>query len=253
MSELKDMKETDVNYVHLAYERSLRNKSVVISNAIVRAAQGLTLAEKRIAFCAIAKIEKALDPIKITAQEYSKTFGLPLNQSYEQLKGASENFWNRYLSLEIQNDGKKEHYKIRWISSFAYQNGDGYVIINFAPEVLPYVFDLKENFTKYKLQQSWALRSMHSWRLLELIEQMNTNKDNSGWLRISVDKFHHAMESPPSYRRSFAVLRTKVIEPAIKELSEKDGWDIKWTFTKKGRKVDMLDFSFKKRDRINID
>ena len=66
------------------------------------------------------------------------------------------------------------------------------------------------------------------------------------WLKISIDEFHHAMESPESYKTTFGLLRKYLIEPAVKELTEKDRWVIQWTPIKTGRKVTMLEFKFKR-------
>ena len=42
----------------------------------------------------------------------------------------------------------------------------------------------------------------------------------------------------------FAKVRTKIIEPAVKELREKDGWLIQWQPVKAGRKVKAVRFTF---------
>ncbi|EPE0899530.1 replication initiation protein [Escherichia coli] len=246
--------------IQAVYDTHLRNKNVVMSNVVTRSAQGLSLAEKRIIFCAIAKMSGKYAPVKITAQEYASTFGMPLNQAYQQLKDAAENFFNRYISLSIPDrKGKKpEHWKIRWLGAYGYQDGEGYVSLGFTPEVTPYLCDLESNFTKYKLSQSWALRSGHSWRLLELFEQMRkTNKETGqkledGWLSISIEDFWHAMEATETYRKNFKDLRVKIIEPAIKELTEKDNWLIDWHPVKKGRRVAKLEFYFKKDDQLKL-
>ena len=36
------------------------------------------------------------------------------------------------------------------------------------------------------------------------------------------------MEATESYRKNFSLLRKWVIEPAVKELTEKDNWLIEW-------------------------
>ncbi|WP_431733691.1 replication initiation protein, partial [Kingella kingae] len=41
---------------------------------------------------------------------------------------------------------------------------------------------------------------------------------------MSIEEFWHAMEATESYRANFQLLRKRVIEPAIKELTEKDNW-----------------------------
>ncbi|WP_252494032.1 replication initiation protein, partial [Escherichia coli] len=221
---------------------SLRGKNVVMSNAISRAAQSLSLAEKRIIFAAIAQMGGKYAPVRITAQEYANTFGMPLKQAYSQLKEASENFFNRYIRFKLNEVSEidVDVWKIRWLGAYKYNDGEANVLLHFTPQVMPYLCELEDNFTKYQLSQACALRSVHSWRLLELFEQMNTNKENNGWLSISLEDFHHAMESPDSYKTTFGLLRKYMIEPAVKELTEKDHWMIDWKPIKKGRKVVRL-------------
>ncbi|MDD0747011.1 replication initiation protein, partial [Shigella sonnei] len=198
---------------------SLRGKNVVMSNAISRAAQSLSLAEKRIIFAAIAQMGGKYAPVRITAQEYANTFGMPLKQAYSQLKEASENFFNRYIRFKLNEVSEidVDVWKIRWLGAYKYNDGEANVLLHFTPQVMPYLCELEDNFTKYQLSQACALRSVHSWRLLELFEQMNTNKENNGWLSISLEDFHHAMESPDSYKTTFGLLRKYMIEPAVKE------------------------------------
>ena len=45
---------------------------------------------------------------------------------------------------------------------------------------------------------------------------------------------------------NFSLLRKWVIEPAVKELTEKDNWLIEWEAIKRGRKVTALRFQFER-------
>lgn len=219
----------------------LQSKNIVIANTLVRSAQSLSLAEKRLLFASVAKMGNNFGEVTLTASEYAETFDMPVKQAYEQMKDACDNFFNRYFTLNIPDRVGIMKWKIRWLSSMGYEEGMGRVGLRFTEEVLPYLCDLTKEFTKYKLKQACALRSVHSWRLLELFEQQS-----SGWLNITVENFCHAMEAPEIYRLNYAHLRKKIIEPAIKELTEKDGWLIGFDFTKNGRKVHMLKFAFEK-------
>jgi plasmid replication initiation protein len=70
---------------------------------------------------------------------------------------------------------------------------------------------------------------------------------STGWRHIEQDEFHHVMETPNNYHTNFKDCRRWVVEPAVKELSEKDGWlMINWTPIKTGRKVTALRFEFKR-------
>ncbi len=246
--------------IQAVYDRHLRNKNIVVSNVITRSAHGLSLAEKRIIFCAIAKMAGVYSPVRITASEYANTFDMPVNQAYQQLKDAAENFFNRYISLAIKDrkDKPPAQWKIRWLGGYGYQDGEGYVEMSFTPEVTPYLCDIERDFTKYQLSQSWALRSVHSWRLLELFERFrNTDKitgrkELEGWLTIAIEDFWHAMEAPETYRKNFKDLRVKIIETAVRELTEKDSWIVNWHPVKKGRRVTALEFHFKRDDQMRL-
>ena len=54
------------------------------------------------------------------------------------------------------------------------------------------------------------------------------------------------MEAKESYRKNFNNLKKWIIEPAINELCNKDGWLIKWEAQKTGRKVTTLLFKFER-------
>ena len=60
------------------------------------------------------------------------------------------------------------------------------------------------------------------------------------------------MEATDSYKANFSLLRQRVIEPAIKELTEKDSWLIDWQPIKKGRKVTALKFKFERNPQGNL-
>ena len=75
---------------------------------------------------------------------------------------------------------------------------------------------------------------------------MKNKADGSGWLSMPIEEFWHAMEAKESHKKNFSDLRRWVIEPAVKELTEKDGWLIEWEARKRGRKVATLMFKFER-------
>jgi len=67
---------------------------------------------------------------------------------------------------------------------------------------------------------------------------------NKGQFEISIEDFYTAMDATEKQRQDFAAIRRRMIEPAIKELSEKENWIIQWEALKTGRKVARLRFVF---------
>ena len=61
------------------------------------------------------------------------------------------------------------------------------------------------------------------------------------------------MDAKPSHRKDFGMLRRSVIEPAVRELRDKDGFDVAWKAIKAGRKVTALEFTFEKSKQGRFD
>jgi plasmid replication initiation protein len=232
--------------VEKSKEYDLSNRNVVISNYITRSAQTLNLVEKRILMAGIAKLGGVNGEIKLTAQEYADTYGVNMSTAYRELKNAVNSLMKRYLSWQVKDGKHIGTLTCVWVQGYKYFKEEGYVKFKFSEYVFPFLFELEREFTKYQLQQAAALRSIYSWRLLELFEQMKDKTDSSGWLSMSIEEFWHAMEATESYKTNFQLLRKRVIEPAIKELTEKDGWLIEWEVRKRGRKVSNLLFKFER-------
>ncbi|MCV2503268.1 MAG: replication initiation protein [Neisseriaceae bacterium] len=239
----------------------LKNLQVIQSNTISRSAQGLSLVEKRILMSALAQTKGILKPVKLSAQEYADTFDLKsIDNAYRDLSSAGRNFMKRSFTIpSVTKKGSESEIHYNWLSYVRYAKREGYVEIKFNPDIYPLLFDLTEQFTKYQLKQASALRSIYSWRLLELFESvrkskiidkdkkgntLHTEKSDTGWLKISVEEFNHAVETPKSYRNNFGIIKQKIILPAIKELEQKDGWKIEFNPIKKGRRVAVIEFNF---------
>lgn len=230
----------------LKKSNSLSNNNVVVSNYIIRSAQTLNLVEKRILMAGIAKLGGVNGEIHLSAQEYADTYDVDIRTAYNELKSAVGTLMKRTLSWQI-TDGKKIGTRTTiWVQGYDYFKNEGLVKFKFSEYVFPFLFELQQEFTKYQLKQAAALRSIYSWRLLELLEQMKDKKNEAGWLSMSIEEFWHAMEATESYKSNFSLLRKKVIEPAIKELTEKDNWLIEWEARKRGRKVATLLFKFQR-------
>jgi plasmid replication initiation protein len=236
-------------------DRHLSERHVTLRNDLVAASHGLkTLAEQRIVKSCAAKLDSIrLDEgrykVKLTAAEYAETFGIDPTTAYEQLKAVSKTLLDRVIRREEPGRrGIKVHLD-HWVSGITYHEGEAWVELRFSHEATPYLLTLRGNHTTYLLKQAAGLRSIYSWRLLEMLMQFK----DTGWRQINVEEFAKAMDAKPSHAKDFAQLRRWVIETAVKELTEKDGWLIDWKSIKAGRKVTALRFDFKRDPQGRLD
>ena len=187
--------------------------------------------------------------VKLVAHDYAEQFGVDPDTAYAQLREAGKGIFNRYIRFFEEGRKGLEEVMIRWVSSARYSPGMGVVTLRFTQEISPHLLQLKAQFTTYKLAQASALRSIYSWRMLELLSQYAS----TGWRQIPIDEFCHAMEATEKQRENFAAIRRKIIEPAVKELIEKDGWLIEWQPIKEGRKVAAIRFEFRRDPQGRLD
>lgn len=230
---------------------------VTMSNALARAGTTLTLSEKRIVMLAISKISHKgiwngsnAPIVDITAREFAETFNVDLSNAYDQLKEAAVNLYKRSIHYCRPIEGSK-HPVIgvtRWVSGIEYHKNQGWARLQFTPQVSPHLLMLNKQYTQYTLAQATALRSIYSWKLLELLMKFEA----TGVADYSIEDFCTSMQATDGQRANFGQLNLRVIKPAIKELTEKDGWLIHLELTKLGRKVTRLRFAFSRTQQRTI-
>lgn len=234
---------------------------ITMSNALTRAGHGLTLAEKRIVATAVSKLDSRKAPTpgevprtRIYADEYAENFGVDIDTAYDQLQSAAKMLYKRSITFyepAFKRNGKPlapTLVQMRWVGAVKYQKGEGWVELSWWPDLLRHLLGLKAQFTTYQLQQASALRSTHSWRLLELLSRFKS----TGVAEYSIEDFCVSMDATEKQAADFAKIRTKIIEPAVKELQEKDGWLIEWEAVKKGRKVASVRFKFQRNPQQSL-
>lgn len=227
---------------------------ITMSNALTRAGHGLGLAEKRVVFIAISKLDsrkplplntQGIYTSRITAAEYAELAGCERHTAYEALKDATKALYSRSITFfepAYKRKGDLVQVHMRWVGEVKYHEGEGWAELLWWPKVLPHLTGLQRQFTSYQLKQATALRSIYSWKLLELL----TRFESTGWAEYSIEDFATSMEATEKQRANFNNIKRRIIEPAIKELTEKDGWIIQWTPIKAGRRVKALRFEFRR-------
>jgi len=247
-------------YVGQRSERPLKDNRVTLSNALVRAAQTLTLTEKRLVSAAISKLDSVKDDrthlekvdgvgvpfTRISAAEYAEAFEVSADAAYLGLKEACRHLLKRTIYFYDEKEGTHNH--MVWVGEARYHDGEAWVELHLWPKVIKHLKGLKKNFTSYKLASASGLRSVYSWRLLEMLQQFQ----HTGELNISIEEWAHAMEATPKQLSNFNNLRRKMIEPAVKELMAKDDWVIAWAVVKAGRRVKALKFRFTRSGQQNL-
>lgn len=222
------------------------NHHVNQHNKLIAAVQGInTLAEMRVLKTAISKIDSLrVTPnmectVTLDVREYADTWQLDRVTAWKQLTKAGIDLYSRSISTQTQTPEGIWHEKIRWLSRVAYRNETGTLELEFTRHVASLLTYLRDNYTTYLIEDAVGLKSLYSWRLMEQLTQYR----DFGRRRYQLEDFIRLMEAKASHAANFAQLRRWVIDPAIKELSQRR-WLIQYHTETEGKKVTAIDFTF---------
>ena len=220
---------------------------VVKDNNIIESSYSLTLVEKRILLGCISKID--------STQQFTKKDGFTIrvdeikdlvtertskNSLYSQVKKGMDRLGERWLDLN-----EKGTDKTRWIYRKKYNDDEGSITLYFTDEILPFLSELKGNFTKYKLQYVSKFSSIHSIRIYELLVQWLSK----GTREIEVDALKKMLGVEGKYTRSSNFIE-KVIKPSLNDINTHSNLNASFGVRKTGKKVSHIQFEFNIKDEI---
>jgi plasmid replication initiation protein len=221
-----------------------KNLIVYKSNNLIESCYKLSLTEQRVLLACIGQINSSeplaiSDQFELSAKDFSVIFGTDAKSAYTQLVEVSENLYKRELIVEKPSKGIKK-LKTRWITSISYQDNCGGVVLRFAQDLLPYLSELKEQFTKYDLASISGMTSIYGIRLYELLMQWQS----TGKRDISIEWLKQVFEIENNYS-SISDLKKYVIEPAVANVNKHSNINVTHTYKKTGRNVTHILFQFK--------
>jgi plasmid replication initiation protein len=221
----------------------IKNSVIRKDNRIITACYQLTLNEKRLILAAIAKIpfdEEIPEEIELTIQEILQAFpDIGAKNATHEIQDALDRLYER--NIRVEDPIKKK--KFRWISSTTiYKKGEGKIGFVFTKDTIPYLYQLKEKFTKYRLEDISRFKSVHAIRLYEMLMQF----EKTNLVLVDLLKFKERLGLENKYS-VFKDLRKWVIEPALKEINEKTNLIVTFKGTRVGRSIQKLEFFFSEK------
>jgi plasmid replication initiation protein len=223
-----------------------KSMTVYKSNKLVEASyQTFSLVEQLALLACIAKSDPATltsdTAIEMTVSEFAELGGIDKTDAYDDLKRVAERLFSRYMIIDAPDpdDSSLRRTRTRWVHSIDYYDGEGRVRLFFSPKVIPYLADLKNKFTRYKLEHVADFKSKYGVRLYELLVQWQS----AGRREIEIDWLRDTWQLGGKYRR-IADLKKWVIEPAIRDINNYSNLWVKAGQRKRGRRIVAIQLQF---------
>jgi plasmid replication initiation protein len=213
------------------------NQLVTKSNSLNEARYKLTLQEQRIILSVISMIQPSDEDFKIyriKVNEFVNFLEINNRDAYSEIKRITKELMKKILILPK----RESELHISWFSSVEYFDKRGYVELQFDPKLKPYLLNLKECFTTYRLKNVIHLRSLYSIRLYELLKQY----EMIGTRRFEMDNLREIMGITSSEYKLYGDFKRHIILASQKELQKKTDLRFKFKESKTGRKVTAIEF-----------
>lgn len=234
----------------------MENNLVAKSNDLVVASYALTRHEQNLLLACVSQINSLPDaPIVsiesrfvITVEQIKDLFyrGSTERNAYRDLKKAADHLFEREVTIKLDKD---ETLRTRFVSSVKFQPNDSQVTLRFAEDILPYLTQLKNNFTRYRLADTVELTSVYAVRLYEMI--VCWQGQNRWSETIELDDFRYMMGVEDKYRQ-FSNLRDRVIDTAVEQINENTNYNVTVSYRKVKREHRSVTFKFYKKGAISL-
>ncbi len=223
---------------------------VAKSNTLIEASYRLTLTEQRLILAAIVEsreTDQCLSggAVTIYARDFAKLFpDVEEGSAYRQLREAASVLFRRYVTIRDihPESGKPRVTEARWISSSSYINGLGAIQIRMAPEIVPYITRLEQEFTEYRLERIGRLSTTYAVQLYELLVQYLS----IGQRKFSIDELKQRLGlglGEYSGRTGISDFKRRVIDVSVTQINTHTDIRVSYENIKTGRTVTGLLFS----------
>ncbi|WP_404361600.1 RepB family plasmid replication initiator protein [Methylotuvimicrobium sp. KM1] len=211
---------------------------VVKDNKIIEASYTLSLSEQRVLLACISQIDSksTLQPdnkFHVMASEIVDLMGLDSSNAYRDMKMAVERLYNRTIKIDGE-DGE-----MRWIYRKEYVKNEGKITLYFSPEIIPYLSQLSDKFTAYKLKYVTQFKSSYSIRLYEILVQWAS----AGEREVKVDWLRKIFQVEDKYK-AIKDFKKYIVEPSLADINEHSNIWVEYGQRKSGRTVTHFQFKF---------
>ena len=251
-----------ISIIPAAEAEDMQRYIVAKSNQfILHSRYDLSLMEQRILACMISMIDSRGDELmdcELDIDTFCTLCKIEKRGSAKYLKEVTKKLRDQSFWMETE-DGVFETFS--WVEKITINEKKGKITLRFSNDMKPFLINLQSDFTSYKLPMVLRFSSRYTNIIFDLIySKLGYTLKKSGSLDISIDEMKSRVQikkrkqSDQSVNQniSFKDLRVRILEPTIKEINEFTDIMVDVEYVKKGRKVEIIRFSFRRKTKEEL-
>lgn len=205
---------------------------------IMNSSYDLSLEEQKIILTLASMVQpndEEFKPYIFKISDFIELLKIETQTKYTEIPKITKELMKKVFEIREEN----KIIQTAWLSSATYEKGSGIVELEFSPKLKPYMLQLKEKFTQYKLANILCMKSKYSPRVYEILKCNEFKKQ--GFIEINLEDLRKILKAENIYPlyadfKRYIIIRT---QKELKKLS-----DIYFNFEeiKTGRKVTAIRF-----------
>src|SRR5699024_5623994 len=221
---------------------------VTLHNDLVQAdfTDNYTMIEQKVLYTVLSNIEPHdIEPIiyRMRIKDFCDYFNIE-KRNYRYFKEVAIALKRKVIGLK-NKDTKERNRFISWFGVCEYVDKEGYIEFELSNHIKPYLINLRNNFTKLRLDILLGFKYTYSLRLYQLLNKWSFK----GEYTVNTDEFRHLIGIPikkkvngkPIFKlEKYNHLKTKAIEPSLKEINNLTDYKVKLVENKKRRKITSI-------------
>lgn len=234
--EKKEILESQYNWIYKA------------NDLIQKSRYSLSVQQQKIVLFLISKINPyatEFKNVKFSIQEFCKVCGIDykIGQYYVLVKENIKQIADK--SCWIKTESGKDTL-LRWIEKPYIDENSGIIEIKIDDDMKPFLLQLKENYTRYNLEDTLLFKSKYSIRLYELIESFRYHKLEEFEKVFELEELKTILDCK-NYK-AFKDFNTRALKPAIEEINRFTYLQIDCEYIKEVRKIVAVKLITKVKD-----
>ncbi len=230
----------------------ISNYLVKKSNKLISASYSLTVNEQRLLLACLSKVDsrkklQETDLFVVSVEQMKELFYTQENEKnvYRDLKEAAEKLLERKVRIDEPNS--ITGYTIaNFVQAAKFEPDLMQVSVRFTYDLSPYLSELTEKFTEYRLGHIAQLTSSYAIRIYELIVSWFGRNGKYTENKIEIRELRQILDISDKYAQ-FGQLKQYILDPAIRQINENSDFNVSVEFTKRGRAYHWITFRFEQK------
>ena len=235
----------------MSKKQELTANLVVKSTDLITASYAMTVNEQRLLLACISQIDsrKKLEGdavFTLTVEQARDLFYTRGDQrnAYRDLRVAAERLFERKVRIDL---GSNKELLTRFVQSVRFSHDAHKVELRFATEILPYLSQLEQNFTQYRLSNIVQLTSSHAIRVYELL--VSWVGQGVLFKELEIDEFRDLLALDGKYQK-ISELKARVIEPALAQINDSTDFELDISLRKVRRAFKWIQLRFNRKEAV---